>query len=299
MTDLLQKRSEPPSLRTRLAAHAGVLTGSERTLAEVLARDYPQVLLEPATALAQRTGTSASTVVRLFAKLGYASYAEAQREARGAASARLNTAAQRVAPTLGAERDVRQCVEDAWRHDERNLAATREAIDWAVFEAVVALLADEERRLWVFAQKNSAPVAAWLALQLNMCRPQVAQLGAGGIVPTDQLLWVRPGDVLLAFSVRRYSAGPIHVARQFGAAGGVVAAIADSPTAPVVAHADHALYVHTDNASPFDSYTAAFFLGNALVSAVAQRRRAAVGQALRRRDALWADIEGDPAEGLR
>ncbi|KAF1019154.1 MAG: hypothetical protein GAK30_03297 [Paracidovorax wautersii] len=297
MTDRLQTHHAALGLLARLAAHTAALTGSERLLADLLAREHPQALLESATALAVRAGTSASTVVRLFAKLGYGSYAEAQREARAETTSLLATAGQRARPTLGAGRDLRQCVEDAWQHDTHNLAATRDAIDWQVFEAAVALLADERRRLWVFAQKNSTPVAAWLALQLNMCRPQVQQLGAA-FTPTDQLLWVQPGDVLLAFSVRRYSAGPVHAARQFRAAGGQVIALTDSPAAPVVAHADHSLYVHTANASPFDSYTAAFFLGNALVSSVAQRRSAAVEQALARRDALWAEVEGDPAEGL-
>ena len=55
--------------------------------------------------------------------------------------------------------------------------------------------------------------------------------------------------------------------------------------------AHHRLQVRTSNASPFDSYTAAFFLCNALVSAVAQLRHKAVSEALKRRDDLWTDFE--------
>ena len=83
-------------LPQRLAQQGAELTASEQTLAQTLGSDYPHALLESATALAARTGTSASTVVRLFAKLGYASYAEAQREARGEVTALLQTAAQRA-----------------------------------------------------------------------------------------------------------------------------------------------------------------------------------------------------------
>ena len=74
-------------LTERLARQDADLTASERALAEALGRDYPHALLESATALAARTGTSASTVVRLFAKRGYGSYAEAQREADEQAAA--------------------------------------------------------------------------------------------------------------------------------------------------------------------------------------------------------------------
>ena len=278
-------------LTERLARHHADLTGSERALAEALQRDYPHALLESATALAARNGTSASTVVRLFAKLGYASYAEAQREARAEVTALLQTAGQRAPVTIGAERSLQQCVDDALLHDHHNLAATRDGLNLAAFEAMATCLAQDKGRVHVLAQINSAPVGSWLALHLNMCRPGVQELGAGAMDTTDQLLWVQPDDVLLVFSIRRYASGPAKVAQYFRDAGAQVLAITDSPAAPVATLAHHHLQVHTSNASPFDSYTAAFFLCNALVSAVAQLRHGAVPQVLARRDSLWDQFE--------
>ena len=278
-------------LTERLARHHADLTGSERALAKALQRDYPHALLESATALAARNGTSASTVVRLFAKLGYASYAEAQREARAEVTALLQTAGQRAPVTIGAERTLQQCVDDALLHDQHNLSATREGLNLAAFEAMATCLAQDKGRVHVLAQINSAPVGSWLALHLNMCRPGVQELGAGAMDTTDQLLWVQPDDVLLVFSIRRYASGPAKVAQHFRDAGAQVLAITDSPAAPVATLAHHHLQVHTSNASPFDSYTAAFFLCNALVSAVAQLRHGAVPQVLARRDSLWDQFE--------
>ena len=278
-------------LTERLARHHADLTGSERALAEALQRDYPHALLESATALAARNGTSASTVVRLFAKLGYASYAEAQREARAEVTALLQTAGQRAPVTIGAERSLQQCVDDALLHDQHNLSATRDGLNLAAFEAMATCLAQDKGRVHVLAQINSAPVGSWLALHLNMCRPGVQELGAGAMDTTDQLLWVQPDDVLLVFSIRRYASGPAKVAQHFRDAGAQVLAITDSPAAPVATLAHHHLQVHTSNASPFDSYTAAFFLCNALVSAVAQLRHGAVPQVLARRDSLWDQFE--------
>ncbi|MBV7540185.1 MurR/RpiR family transcriptional regulator [Acidovorax sp. sic0104] len=278
-------------LTERLARQSAELTASERALAEALGRDYPHALLESATALAARNGTSASTVVRLFAKLGYASYAEAQREARGEVTALLQTAGQRAPVTIGTDRSLQQCVDDALLHDQHNITATRDGLDMRAFEAIAQRIADAPGRLFVLAQINSAPVAAWLALHLNMCRPGVHELGAGAVAATDQLLWVQPEDTLLAFSIRRYASGPVKVAQRFRDAGAQVLAITDSPAAPLAALARHLVQVRTSNASPFDSYTAAFFVCNALVSAVAQLRHAQVSEALRRRDTLWKDVE--------
>ncbi|WP_029413952.1 MurR/RpiR family transcriptional regulator [Acidovorax radicis] len=278
-------------LTERLARQSAELTVSERALAEALGRDYPHALLESATALAARNGTSASTVVRLFAKLGYASYAEAQREARGEVTALLQTAGQRAPVTIGTERSLPQCVDDALLHDQHNITATRDSLDMVAFEAMARRIAQTEGRIFVLAQINSAPVAAWLALHLNMCRPGVQELGAGAVAATDQLLWVQPEDTLLVFSIRRYASGPVKVAQRFRDAGAQVLAITDSPAAPLAALAQHLVQVRTSNASPFDSYTAAFFVCNALVSAVAQLRHAQVSEALKRRDTLWKDVE--------
>lgn len=277
-------------LPQRLAQQGAELTASELTLAQTLGSNYPHALLESATALAARTGTSASTVVRLFAKLGYASYAEAQREARGEVTALLQTAAQRAPVLLGAQRSLSECVDDALLHDQHNIQSTREGLDMAAFEAMARQLAQDEGRVFLLAQFNSSPVSAWLALHLNMCRPGVQQLDAGAIAPADQLLWVGPTDTLLAFSVSQYSRGTYEVAQRFSEAGARVLAITDSPTAPLATVAHHWLQVRTANASPFHSYTAAFYLCNALVSAVAQLRHADVSEALARRDALWREF---------
>nr|WP_312371366.1 MurR/RpiR family transcriptional regulator [Delftia acidovorans] len=289
-------------LPQRLAQQGADLTASEQTLAQTLGSDYPHALLESATALAARTGTSASTVVRLFAKLGYASYAEAQREARGEVTALLQTAAQRAPVLLGAQRSLSECVDDALLHDQHNIQATREGLDMAAFEAMARKLAQGEGRVFVLAQLNSSPVSAWLALHLNMCRPGVQQLDAGAIAPTDQLLWIGPADTLLAFSVSQYSRGTYEVAQRFSEAGARVLAITDSPTAPLATVAHHWLQVRTANASPFHSYTAAFYLCNALVSAVAQLRHKDVSEALARRDGLWREfnhqlIKAEPRTG--
>lgn len=278
-------------LPERLARQGAGLTASERALAEALERDYPHALLESATSLAARTGTSASTVVRLFAKLGYDSYAEAQREARAEVTALLQTAGQRAPVTIGTRRSLQQCVDDALLHDQHNITATRDGLDMAAFEAIANRLAQGKGRVFVLAQINSAPVAAWLALHLNMCRPGVHELGAGAVDATDQLLWIQPEDVLLAFSIRRYASGPVKLARRFREAGAQVLALTDSASAPLAAMAHERILVRTSNASPFDSYTAAFFLCNALVSAVAQLRHEAVSDALKRRDMLWKDVE--------
>lgn len=286
-------------LTERLMLHTSSLTASERALAEDLLRHYPDGLMDSASMIAARSGTSASTVVRLVSKLGYDSLAELRREARSEVTALLQTPAQRAPATIGGDRSLAECIDDALLHDQHNITATRQALDMAAFEGMVNAIGRSDGRLFVLAEKNSAPVSTYLTTHLNLCRGRVQELGAGAPFAVDRLLWIEPSDVLLVFSIRRYSTGALLAARQFSEQGCTVLALTDSAAAPVVAHAEHCLIVGTANASPFDSYTASFFLCNALVSAVAQRRQVEVGEALQRQDALWKRFESDAVDGLR
>ncbi|MGT2439590.1 MurR/RpiR family transcriptional regulator [Bradyrhizobium betae] len=105
--------------------------------------------------------------------------------------------------------------------------------------------------------------------------------------------------MLLTFSIRRYSSAPVSIARAFRKRGARVIAICDSPAAPLVPLSHHHLLVRTGNASPFDSYTAAFSCAMRWFRRWRNCRQPSVIKALQRRDALWEAFEADPVEGLR
>lgn len=272
----------------RVSTYAGALTKSELSLVSQIQADYPQALLDTATSLAKRVGTSASTVVRLLAKLGYDSYSEAQREARSELAAFLAVPAARVQAVLPESGSVRGSLDNALAHDQHNLTATYASLDIATMEAVVRLLSQRKHRIHVYGEHLAAPLASHLALYLNMCTPQVRLIGAShAMAVEDQMLWIDKHDVLLAPTFRRHSVAVAHAARYFRSKGATVILITDSPAAPAVASADHCILVRTGSASPFDSYTAAFSVANALIAAVAQRSKVALNDALERGEALW------------
>ena len=280
-------------LPQRIQFHHAALTASERTLAQALSGRYPDGLLDSASLMAASAGTSAATVVRFFAKLGYSSMADVRREARSQVTVRMQNPSQRSSATIGGNRSLLECVDDTLMHDLHNVQTTYEELDWEAFEAIVCAICDCTGRISVLAGENSMPVSLYLASHLNLCHPRVQELGSRAPFAIDRMLWVEPNDVLLAFSIRRYSPNTQHAVRQFHAQGAKVLAITDSMAAPIVKFAHHSLLVQTANASPFDSYTAAFFVCNAIVSAVAQRRKDAVAETLQRRDGMWSDLQNN------
>ncbi|MBR8655229.1 MurR/RpiR family transcriptional regulator [Achromobacter sp. Marseille-Q0513] len=276
------------NLNQRIAGYGRKLSKTERLLVDEMLARYPQSLLESATALARAVGTSASTVVRLLAKLGYDSYAQAQTEARAEVSARLASPGER-ADAVGADgHGARACLHNALLHDQHNLQATFAAADPAVFEAAVRALTQRKARVHVLGLRQAAPLAGYAALYLNLCLPGVRPLATQGpLFLEDQLLWVDERDVLLAFTFRRYSVAAAKAVRVFRERGAKVVLITDSASAPAARWADQVLVAQCSSASPFDSYTAPMALCNALLAAVAQRCRQPLGEALARGEALW------------
>ncbi|MGE8688664.1 MAG: MurR/RpiR family transcriptional regulator [Achromobacter sp.] len=276
------------NLNQRIAGYGRKLSKTERLLVEEMQARYPQGLLESATALARKVGTSASTVVRLLAKLGYESYAQAQMEARSEVTARLASPGERADVVNADSPSARACLNNALLHDQHNLKETFASIDVTAFEAAVRLLTQRKARVHVLGLRQAAPLASHVALYLNMCLPAVKPMvAAGPLSLEDQLLWVDEADVLLAFTFRRYSVAAAGAVQYFRQRGGKVVLITDSASAPAAASAHHVLVARSASASPFDSYTAAFSVCNALLAAVAQRRKQALGAALERGEALW------------
>jgi DNA-binding MurR/RpiR family transcriptional regulator len=271
----------------RIARVAGSLTQREKALADYLIANYPQGLLESATDIAKHIGISASTVVRFFAKLDYPSFPDAQREARIEVSSKMTSPVQRAGVTLRQENSLQAVLDESFLMDKANIDATREGLDLVEFEGMVRTLARAGGRVFVVGEKNSHAIAQYLHIHLNMCLPNVQILDTRQSVIADNLIWLTDKDVLLAISIRRYSKQVFQAVQYVRQIGGKVLAITDSPLAPIAGLSHHRAVVKTASASPFDSYTAAYCLCNALIAAISLRRKKEIKATIKRSDEIW------------
>lgn len=161
-----------------------------------------------------------------------------------------------------------------------NLRATFEhlAEDDALVHAAARIVA--ARRRFVLGAGKSFAYATLLAWDLSAGLAQVLLIDEGAVRSIDVLSDVRPTDVLVVFSFRRYQRQSILIAEQFEAAGGTVIAVTDAADAPVADFAVETVTVPTTSASYSDSPTgvaAVIHLLSALTTASAKgaRRRLA------------------------
>jgi DNA-binding MurR/RpiR family transcriptional regulator len=283
----------PMNFFDRIANRPKNFTQSEQTLVDYLIAHQPHGMLESATGIGKKLGLSASTVVRFFAKMGYASFADAQREARNEISSKLASPHQRINLARGQEHTLESLVENSFSSDIDNIQSTRTSLDMKEFDAIARALTKRRKggKVYIAGAKNSFGVTHYLHTHLNMCMEDVYMLDAQHSMMADNLLWVNENDVLLAISIRRYAKSVLQAARYFKSTGARVLAITDSPLAPIAGVADHRLLVHTASTSPFDSYAAAFCLCNALIAVLSFRKKKEVDVLLERGEKIWGQVD--------
>jgi DNA-binding MurR/RpiR family transcriptional regulator len=175
-----------------------------------------------------------------------------------------------------------------------NLTATLERLqaDGSLEQAARKIVAAKRR--FVAGGSKSWSYASLLATDLSAGMANVTLIDGTVVRGVDVLSDVRPGDVLVAFSLRRYARSTIALAEEFAAAGGAVVGVTDDEDSAVARLSDVAVVVSTDSASYADSPTAVAAVVHiiatlAAASAKGARRRLARRDAITARLGIYAD----------
>ncbi|MFZ2101880.1 MAG: MurR/RpiR family transcriptional regulator, partial [Oricola sp.] len=137
-----------PSVKMRIQDRMETLTRSERQLVSVLLQDYPVSGLGSITEVAKKAGVSTPTVIRTARKLGFEGFPDMQGAIRGEIADQIREPISR---------------RDAWRtnaSDEHtlnqfadavssNIRNTLQRLSPEAFDAVVSLLADVKRHVYL------------------------------------------------------------------------------------------------------------------------------------------------------
>ncbi len=256
---------DPSSLAARLREVSASLPRGERRVARTLLNAYPIAGLGTLAELAERSGVSAPTVLRLLTRLGFEGFSDFQRALHRELNERLAGVYEEYTVEAFDERGVGAA---SLAQAVRIVEATVQALSEEEFAATVRLLADSRLAVHAVGGAFSQPLAHLLALHLGVLRPSVGVLAYGSAELLDALVEAGRRDVLVAFDFRRYSEPTSAVARHVAKRHGHVILITDRWLSPIASFAERVLIARTDSVSAFDSLTAATALTEALVAGV-------------------------------
>lgn len=145
------------------------------------------------------------------------------------------------------------------------------------------------RRRFITGGAKSWSYASLLATDLSASLANITLVDPATVRAVDMLCDMRPDDLLVVFSMRRYARSTSSVAAEFTAAGGTVVAVTDDADSAVARAAEVAVVVHTDSASYADSPTAVAAVVHILATLSAASAKGA-RRRLARRDELTARL---------
>lgn len=275
------------TIEERLRADFEGLTRAERQLASHLLRHYPVAALGSVTALAKAADVSSPTVVRLVQKLGFKGYPDFQSGIRGEVEERLISPLAKHDRWAGGVPDthILNRFADAVLG---NLQATLAQIDHAEFDAAAALMADPVRRVFATGGRITHAMADYFVTHMKVIRPGVSLISDMSNAWPQALIELRPGDVMLAFDIRRYENNVLQLVEMAAEQGAEVVLITDPWVSPAAAHARYRFSAQIEVPSAWDSTVAIQVLVETLMAAVQSLTWEETAARMKRLEELYA-----------
>lgn len=261
---------EELTVAERIRSQYAELTQAERQLASAILAHYPVLGLSSITEVATSAGVSSPTVVRMARKLGYDGFPDLQAQLRTEVEATLsNPIAKFDRWSSGApETHIINRFADAAIENLRN---TLRHLSPAEFDRAVALLGDEQRRVFVVGGRITRSLADYFFTHLNMIRD-----GATLIPPYTSnwphyVLGMGEGDVLVVFDVRRYERDTARLGEMAREKGAELIVFTDQWGSPVMKSAAVSFHARIEVPSAWDSSVVTLFLVETLIAALLTR----------------------------
>lgn len=275
------------SLRERLLNHIPSLSRQQRLIAEYLLDNLQEVPLLSVPQLAQRSGASEATVVRLCQRIGFSGFSDMKMEVVENLREELHARAMPGEPDHTGSANVLEAVAELERH---NINQTLESIDHETFCAMAATLFEADH-IFTFGLGISAHLAELAAYLFTEHGLRANRFGTHFTSPREQLVTMRPTDVLLAFSFPPYSRPTLDVIEEATGRGMKTLAVTDRLSAPAAAAAGQALVVATHGMTFTNATASTHMLLNALVVEIASRHRGETVDALSSINRILSDRE--------
>jgi DNA-binding MurR/RpiR family transcriptional regulator len=260
-----------PSVKMRIQERMETLTRSERQLVSVLLQDYPVGGLGSITELAKRAGVSTPTVIRTARKLGFEGFPDMQGAIREEIAAQIKEPISK---------------KDAWRtnaSDEHtlnqfagavssNIRNTLQRLSPDAFDAVVSILADSKRHVYLAGGRITRSNADYLFNHLQIIRPNVTLLSQSPNVWPQYLLDMGSHSVLILFDIRRYESDLLKLATLARDRQCSIVLFTDQWGSPISRLSDHCFHALVEAPSSWDSTIAIMLIVEALITDVQDHR---------------------------
>lgn len=249
------------------------LTPSERKLASLFQREYPQLAFDNLTDIGAKAGVGKATVTRFVQRLGYLSFYEFSKTLRAEVMQHMDTPLQRFtemnqqAPPPDPDQIFIQYLDSAIA----NLQRTRELHSGENFATAVDLLTDTSRPLFLMGAVSAEGLMSYFSLLLSYLRDNVVLLNGNVSTIAHRITRLQPEAVLLTFSYDRYPKITGTTMRVFRQAGCQTVLVTERRSSPLLRYTTVPIFVEAEGPGMFKSRCAGIVAMEALLAALTPR----------------------------
>ncbi len=259
------------SVKMRIQERMETLTRSERQLVSVLLQDYPVAGLGSITELARQAGVSTPTVIRTARKLGFDGFPDMQGAIREEIAAQIKEPISRrdAGRANASDQHTLNLFADAVSSNIRN---TLQRLSPEAFDAVVSILADPKRHVYLAGGRITRSNADYLFNHLQIIRANVTLLSQSPNVWPQYLLDMDENTVLVLFDIRRYETDLLKLAKLARDRKCTIVLFTDQWGSPISRLADHVFHALVEAPSSWDSTIAIMLIVEALIADIQAAR---------------------------
>ena len=263
-----ESHNEPVSIAIRIGRARPTLTRSHQQMADYVMAHPLQAATMPIDELAAAVGVSVATANRFARAIGLDGYPMLRAELVKGFEAML-APIEKMRIRVEKPSSMQDVFAAALEESQRNIAATREALDGKACEEAVRVIL-EARRIYLAGFGASGWLAGLLQRGLDAHCDNVHLLAGVGGASFGARLLPRMGeqDLLIAISYPRYLTDTVVLAQGAFERGVQVLALTDGLQSPLLPYAHHSLFAQTENQYAANSDSSALALIEALCSAV-------------------------------
>lgn len=250
------------------------LTPKDRLVLDYILKNPETACFMTASELAEQLNVSASSVVRVSAKLNFENFTEFKRalqmEVAGSRKREYPRIPYEKIPASAdfSEDELISLIKANVLH---NIEKDQTAADHAGYRKA-AELAGDARRVFIAGFRACAGFADSFGTMLGCVRPDVYVIN--GCRPlVDSLVDITAEDVVIALSFERYSSDTIFAVKMAREAGCPVVALTDKYTSPLCTGAEAVVLCSTDGLSFYNSYTALVMAMEVLTGLVSRSKK--------------------------
>ncbi len=271
-----------------------LLTGNEIKLSKAQKEICDYVIKYPLEAsfitiegLANKIGTSTTTVMRFCAKLGYQGFSDLQEDLQAMVK-------EHIAPHGRLEVNADNLHEDSLffkcaQKAIQNITATEELIPAETYKEIVQAVL-KAKKVFVFGIRTSHTVAYFLFQGLSQIMDDCRLIKSTTII--DQLSDADKDTVLIVVSLPRYAKETLALVKATKTkCKSKVIAITDSYKSPISEYADIVVPCHYESMAFFNSMSAPLFVAEYIITAVAIARKTKTKQKLEKLEGFFNELD--------